>query len=72
MLDINPLLNAGHFKEAEALARHELEASPGQLHASLTLGQVLLRRRALAEAEEVLEAASVSYTHLTLPTILRV
>jgi hypothetical protein len=57
MLDINPLLNAGHFKEAEELARHELEATPGQLDASLILGKVLLRREALVEAEEVLEAA---------------
>ena len=49
MLDINPLFNAGHFKEAVALARHELEATPGQLHASLILGKVLLRRSALAD-----------------------
>jgi Glycosyl transferase family 2/Tetratricopeptide repeat len=57
MLDINPLFDAGHFKEAEALARHELGTTPGQLHASLILGKVLLRRGALAEAEEVLGAA---------------
>jgi hypothetical protein len=57
MLDLNPLLKAGHFKEAEALARNELEGKPGQLHASLILGKVLLRRGALAETEEVLRAA---------------
>jgi hypothetical protein len=57
MLDINPLLDAGHFKEAEALARRQLELTPGQLDASLILAKVLLCRGALAESEEVLRAA---------------
>jgi hypothetical protein len=57
MLDIKPLFNAGHFKEAETIARQELEAKPGQFHASLILGKILLRRGAFAEAEDVLGIA---------------
>ena len=60
------LESLGKLEEAEVYTRKAIELTPNDPMTYFNLGNILKRLGKLEEAE------AVSYTHLTLPTILRV